>query len=429
MHQGSRQFGVRATSSFKRSFNQSLLKLSFLYGTILVAILFISGLVTFDEFSSRIGRRFKDVQPTITIQLPNGDVISNKPFFATQTMETIGVAPGNAMAGAGSTSGTNAANGQQRITDRTTNGTRPMLPTAEDIRQDLVASLIFVNGILLLLASLASYLLARLTLRPIRDSYERQRRFLGDASHELRTPLSILQIELENELHAASGANAASSSNSAKAAAQREQILSKLEEVKRMSKLVSDLLAISRLDEDRHPKASTMKKISKADFIKSIEKITSRLSPLAESRSVSIKFYDKTDSDKSSQSEDSKGFSISLDEEMFSHALTNLIQNAVFYNKKDGTVDVSVRNERKKAVVEIRDSGIGISKPDLERIFDRFYRADKSRTRKNIPGIPDEGSGLGLSIAKSALLYMGGNLEIQSEPNVGTIVHVELKAA
>lgn len=405
MHQESKQFGVRATSSFRRSFNQSLLKLSFLYGTILVTILFVSGFITFNEFSSKVGRRFKDAQPTITIQLPNGDVISNKPFFATPTLQTV--------------SGSQITGGAQAEATQTrppTERPRPLMPTAEEIREDLVASLIFVNGILLLLASLASYWLARLTLRPIHDSYERQRRFLGDASHELRTPLSILQIELENELH---GANAA----------QREQTMSKLDEVRRMSKLVGDLLTISRLDEDKRPKASSIKSLSKSDFLAAVEKITSRLCPLAESRDVSISFHDMTVSAaiKGKSAGAKNDFSLSLDEDLFSHALTNLIQNAIFYNKKDGTVDVSVRAEHKKAIVEIKDSGIGISKPDLERIFDRFYRADKSRTRKNIQGIPDEGSGLGLSIAKSALLYMGGNLEIQSEPNVGTTVQVELR--
>lgn len=368
MRQESKQFGVKATNSFKKDFHQSLLKLSLLYGTILITILFISGLITFNEFSSKIGRRFRDVQPTITIQLPNGDLLVNRPSLPDKS-------------------------------DRN----KPALPTAEEIREDLIASLIFVNGILLLLASIASYWLARRTLRPIQDSYERQRRFLGDASHELRTPLSILQIELENDLH---GANEK----------QRDQILSKLDEVKRMSKLVGDLLTISRLDEGKQMKNTQRQVLGKLEFLKTVEDIASRLSPLAKSRDISILFNNNT-SEKSN-------FSVSIDEDLFSQALTNLIKNAIFYNKKDGTVTIGVSNNAKKISIEIKDNGIGISKQDLEQIFDRFFRADKSRTRKNIP---DEGSGLGLSIAKSALLYMGGNLEIQSELHIGTTVQIELR--
>lgn len=406
MHQESKQFGVKATNSFKKNFNQSLLKLSFLYGTILVAILFISGLVTFNEFSSRIGRRFKDVPPTITIQLPNGDRLINKPlagsnqqlvistssvqFFASQTSDQIAGTAG-------------------RLLDRG----RPLIPTAEDIRNDLIAALIFVNGILLLIASIASYWLARSTLRPIRDSYEKQRRFLGDASHELRTPLSILQIELENELHGADNK-------------QREQIMSKLDEVKRMSKLVGDLLTISRIDDGRQSKTSQKILLDGSKFSESIERIISRLKPLAESRGVTLSFHDKT---KNNDAISRDTFSVEIDEDLFSHALTNLIQNGIFYNKKEGTVDVVVRTDMShthspKVIVEIKDNGIGISKQDLKRIFDRFYRADKSRTRKNAP---NEGTGLGLSIAKSALLHMGGDLSIQSELNVGTTVQIELQ--
>lgn len=393
MQQESKQFGVKATNSFKKNFNQSLLKLSFLYGAILVTILSISGIVTFDEFSSRIGRRFKDVPPTITIQLPNGDLISNKPIGGPGHQFIIGTSGVQIFA-----TQTNA-----QITPRSLEKNRSQMPTAEDIREDLIAALIFVNGILLLVASVASYWLARSTLRPIRDSYERQRRFLGDASHELRTPLSILQIELENELHGADEK-------------QKEQIISKLDEVKRMGKLVSDLLTISRLDEDKQTRPNQKKNLDVSKFSKIMSDITARLSTLAESHNVTLTLHNKI----SAQSK----LIIPLDEDLFSHAITNLIQNAIFYNKKDGTVDVTIKDENKKIIIEIKDSGIGINKQDLDKIFDRFYQADKSRTRKNTP---NEGSGLGLSIAKSALLYMGGNLEIQSEPNIGTTVQVEIK--
>lgn len=387
MHNELKQFGVKATNSFKRRFNQSLLKLSFLYGTILVAILFVSGFITFTEFSSRIGRRFQNIQPTITIQLPTGEIITNRP---------PNTPPQNII--------------EQRR-NNPENSSVPM-PTAKDIRDDLIASLIFVNGILLLIASVSSYWLARSTLRPIRDSYERQRRFLGDASHELRTPLSILQLELENELHGSTGAK-------------RDALVSKLEEVRRMGKLVSDLLTISRLDEGSVSPKEKQLTVRIHQLAHLLESITERLKPLALSHNVALTFHN-IQNDAKTYAKNHESLLVSLEEDLFSHALTNLIQNAIIYNKQGGKVDVALYIEHKKVIVEIKDNGIGISKQDLENIFERFYRADKSRTRQQaVGGIG--GSGLGLSIAKSALLHMGGDLIIQSELHIGTTAHIELK--
>ena len=339
MQNESKLFGVKATNSFKKSFdqsfNQSILKLSFLYGTILVAILFISGVITFNEFSGRIGKRFNTIPPTITIQLPNGETLSNRP-------------PLN----------------QIRKDIRDEQKKQAQMPTAEDIRADLIASLIFVNGILLLLASIASYWLARLTLRPIQVAYEKQRRFLGDASHELRTPLSILQIELENELHSEKIAAVRNTDV-------REAIESKLEEVKRMSKLVGDLLTLSRLDnsasDNNSAKSKKIETMHMQEFEEKVQSIVTRLEPLATTHSVSLSFKSNVESPKDKQRR------ITIDTDLLSHALTNLIQNAIFYNKKDGQVYITLSVRSRKIRIVIEDTGIGISEHDLEHIFDRFW--------------------------------------------------------
>lgn len=385
MQNESKLFGAKATNSFKKSFNQSfnqsILKLSFLYGAILVAILCISGVITFNEFSGRVGKRFNTIPPTITIQLPNGDTLSNKP-------------PLN----------------QIRKELRNEQKKQAQMPTAEDIRADLIASLIFVNGILLLLASIASYWLARLTLRPIQIAYEKQRRFLGDASHELRTPLSILQIELENELH------------SVKDETTREEIKSKLEEVQRMSKLVSDLLTLSRLDDgvaDKNPaRDKKVETIYMQQFEEKVQSIVTRLESLATTHAVSLSFKSNIESTKDKQRR------VTVDTDLLSHALTNLVQNAIFYNKKDGQVHVTLLVRGRKIRIVIEDTGIGISEHDLEHIFDRFYRADKSRTRSNVK---HSGSGLGLSIAKSTLAHINGTLQLTSEIDKGTTATIEIE--
>lgn len=392
MQNESKQFGVKVTNSFKKNFNQSILKLSFLYGAILVTILSISGLITYNEFSGRIGKRFNGIQPTITIQLPNGDTISNKPIEA----------------------------GGPPPLQNPLNLPKNRIPNAEDIREDLVASLIFVNGILLLFASIASYWLARITLRPIQEAYERQRRFLGDASHELRTPLTILQIELENELREVRDASYAkkdkgphATENALAHTTRREEIESKLEEVQRMCKLVADLLTLSRLDDDTIQKQKKPSHIHISEFAEHIKHTTERLTSLAKSHSVTLSFKDETNQ---------LNRFVSIDKDLLSHAITNLIQNAIFYNTKDGTVDVKLISQGKKIKLIISDTGVGISEHDLQLIFDRFYRADKSRTSSNVK---HSGSGLGLSIAKSALIHMGGNLYLTSEVNKGTTATVE----
>ncbi len=394
MQNESKPFGVKATNSFKKNFNQSILKLSFLYGAILVTILCISGIITFNEFSGRVGKRFNTIPPTVTITLPNGTTISKGPIDKGLERELNGLQV-------------------NRLQDR--NDRNMQMPTAADIRADLIASLIFVNGILLLLASVASYWLARLTLRPIQIAYEKQRRFLGDASHELRTPLSILQIELENELHSEKNAPVRNTET-------REAIESKLEEVQRMSKLVGDLLTLSRLDDDTAPKHRKTIRVTVSEFSSLINKITERLTSLAETHSVSLSFVDEITQTASASNNIFKNKHIVVDEELLSHALTNLIQNAIFYNKKDGAVEVKIKAHGKRIQIIVSDTGVGIHEHDLQHIFDRFYRADKSRTRSNVK---HSGSGLGLSIAKTTLAHMNATLHLTSEVDKGTITTIE----
>ncbi len=337
-----KQSGAKVTGSFKKRFNLSLAWLTLLYGLTLAVILLVSGTVTYSEFSSRIGRRFGGFPPPPQIR-------------------------------------------QQIIN---------MQPTAAEVRQDLIESLIFVNSLLLVLASISSYWLARRTLQPIRDSYERQQLFLSDASHELRTPLSILHIELENEL------------SSTTKSAERERITSKLDEVKRMSKIVNDLLTLSRLDAG---KLDYTENITTVHLEECVSKIVKRLQPLAESNGLTLSYI-----------QESQDIVLTLDEDVFSHALTNFIQNAIVYNKPGGKVNVITKIKGKEFLVEIIDTGIGISPDDLNNIFERFYRTDKSRSRKT------GGSGLGLSIAQSAIRHIGGRFEIESKLDEGTKVKVFL---
>ncbi len=331
--------GAKATGWFKNRFQFSLWKLTFLYAAILAIILFVSSGFIYSAFSSRLESRFRNERP-----LP--DEVA---------------------------------------------ATRPPPPTAKQVREDLVRSILIVNGFLFVVAGLSSYVLAQITLEPLQEMYDGQRKFFGDASHELRTPLSILQIELENARE-----------DAAQNTVEYERLTSHLEEVERMSKLVNDLLTVSRFDEYHVPE---QKQFSIVNLIALTESIILRLNSLAERQNVKIVF-------------DLPEHEVAIfgQEDVVVQAITNVLKNAIVYNHSGGSVTVSVAMSKHTASLRIVDTGIGIAATDREKIFDRFYRAEASRSRQT------GGSGLGLSIVQSSMHYLGGSVSVASELGVGTTV-------
>lgn len=263
------------------------------------------------------------------------------------------------------------------------------LPTEAEVREDLIGALFVVNGALLLLSAILSYFLAKRTLAPIKKAYLAQQRFIGDASHELRTPLTILKMELENELHEKSIAEHS-----------RKKIESKLEEVVHMTTIVNNLLTLSRLDESQ---AESVVR-SAIDLGPFLSKTITLLSPLAAAHHVSVQF------------DPTKTYAITSNESLLEEIVRNVIKNAIVYNKENGSVVIKMEAHEKKVVVSVIDTGIGIRPLDQAQLFTRFYRVEKSRTRER------GGSGLGLSIVKTALEKVGGSIEIQSTFGEGTTV-------
>ncbi len=348
MPDASKQSGVRDINSFNQRFKTSIIKLTLLYVGILVGILFVSSSVLYSAFSKRLEHRYRGFSPA------EAEIV---------------LEPGQ----------------PPRIT----------YPTPDDVRADLIYSLILVNGFLLFIASALSYRLAAETLKPLKDAYEREKRFLGDASHELRTPLAILQADLENELlnvHGSKIAHARASSN--------------LEEVKRMGSLISGLLTLSRLSEDGIKSKSIYVDINIPDFIQDICK---RLSAIAEQQHVALTFE-----------KPENPMHIFSNEKLISEAVTNVIKNAILYNKMNGTVTVSLVEKDNAAEITVADTGIGMSKKDLDKVFDRFYRVDKSRSRQT------GGSGLGLAIVRSSIEQAGGTISLESELDKGTTVKLRI---
>lgn len=337
-----KQFGGKVTDSFHKRFESSIVNLTVFYAITLTVILVISGAVTHSVFSRRVDHRFAA-------------------FPASGHSVVVIVQP----------------------------------PTGAQVREDLFESMILTNGFLLFLAIVLSYWLARKTLEPIKESYNRQKQFLDDASHELRTPLAILKLDIENQLRAADPSL-------------RQKLESNLEEVNRMSVLVDDVLRLSRLEESQQRDIITLASLPVHSVVsKSIE----RLQPLAMRHGVAL------------HSTIVDSLTVRADEDIVLHSLSNVIQNAIIYNKKDGTVTLTAHEEGKNVCIVVSDTGVGIATESLTHIFDRFYRADNSRSRAS------GGSGLGLSIVKTGIERMGGTLSIASELGKGTVVTLCLPRA
>lgn len=337
--------GEKGTGFLSGKFREARTRLTLVYVCILALILLLSSESIYSLFSNRLTHRFARVHPRVAILLPDDEFV----------------------------------------------------PDPADVRTDLINSLLIVNGILLLTAGMASYWLAGLTLEPIQEAYERQRRFLSDASHELRTPLAILQTDLENERLRYSAETP-----------ERHQVESHLEEVARMSQLVSHLLLLSRLDE----RANIRRTDTRLRLNDLLKESVHRLESIAKRQQVSLQCDIRNEP-----------VEIFADKELLLQAMSNVLKNAIIYNKTGGNVITSLQADREYAVIRVSDTGPGIAQNDLANIFERFYRADESRSRAT------GGSGLGLAIVQSIMKQLNGTVEIESSVGSGTTVTLRFPIA
>lgn len=216
--------------------------------------------------------------------------------------------------------------------------------------------------------------------------------FTADASHELRTPLTVLHCELEaiiQKTHIDTDI--------------QEKIGSALGETERLAKIVDGLLTISRLDAGEARVEKTLLDVAQLTMA-TVEQM--RL--LAEDKNISLYCYALSN------------IFIYGDTTRLKQVVVNLLDNAVKYTPVNGTIKVSVSTQENFAVIEVLDTGIGISPLALPQIFERFYRADKARSREQ------GGSGLGLSIVKSICLAHGGDIKVQSKENQGSCFRIIL---
>jgi len=250
-----------------------------------------------------------------------------------------------------------------------------------------------LSACFVLVSALLGYVMSGRAMKPIAESFERQRRFVSDASHELRTPLSVIHASLE-VLEAEEGDKLGSFS--------RQVLEDMKEETRRMSSLVTHLLSIAQGD-------SAELRLNRENFLlrKEIMKVTRQMKPLAQEKGLYL------------EENISSELPVCADRERIRQLLLILLDNAIQYTPKGG-ITVSAMSDGRDVKLMVADTGIGIPEEQQEEIFERFFRADPSRNR----GAGQVG--LGLSIAKWIAEAHGGRISVQSSPGEGSTFTVKL---
>ena len=256
-------------------------------------------------------------------------------------------------------------------------------------------AMVVLGIVALLLATVLGHILSGRAMVPLREAYEKQRQFAADASHELRTPLAVVMASadlLEND-------------PSITSPFLKQVIADVRDEVKKMTRLVSDLLLVARSDN----KALKLK-LQKFDAAELLSQTARLMQQLADKKHIALDIRNRD------------AHVIQADEQKIKQLMLILVDNAVKYTPDGGEVHVGFEKAPQGRVrFFVQDTGIGIAKEDQRRIFDRFYRVDKARSREM------GGNGLGLSIAQEIVNLHQGSIEVTSTLGKGTRFTVELR--
>lgn len=256
--------------------------------------------------------------------------------------------------------------------------------TYDDINDTLgsiVISFLIIIPFIISIIGLASYKLASLAIAPIEESFRKLKQFTEDASHELKTPLSAIKANIDVAL--------------SKDVNETDYYKKKLtvinDPVNRMANIITSMLYLSKLD------SGTIElKKEKININALLKEVKERFSDAALKKNVEIEVSEE------------KNIEIENNKDALDMILSIIVENAINFNKQNGTVKIVARELDSEIQIDISDTGIGIAKEDLPHIFDRFYRGEKSRSRET------GGAGLGLSIAYNLAMAIGARIEVKS---------------
>ncbi len=217
--------------------------------------------------------------------------------------------------------------------------------------------------------------------------------FVSNVSHELKTPLTSMKVL----------ADALNSMGQAPVELYQDFMQDITQEIERENNIINDLLEIVRMD-----KSGAVIHLAPSNINDLVELILKRVRPIAEKQEVELVF------------ESFRPVIAEVDRTKLSLAITNLVENAIKYNRQGGWVHVSLNADHRYFYLRVEDNGIGIPKDSLPRIFDRFYRVDKSHSREI------GGSGLGLAITESTISMHHGQIRVSSDEGLGTTFDVRI---
>lgn len=263
----------------------------------------------------------------------------------------------------------------------------------QEILGELMGALTITGLVGLTLVFFGSLFLANRALIPIKVSWEKQKNFVADASHELRTPLAVIQTNLEVVL-----------GNSEETVASQIKWLDNIQaENKRMAKLVDCLLFLARTDSNQE-----ILEMKYFPLHLAIQDAVRPFEPVAAEKGIELK---------TTIAEKSVFYG---DENRLKQLVVILLDNAIKHTPADGQVSLEMKDLNNIVEIIVTDNGEGIEKEHLEKIFERFYRVDKSRFRQN------GSTGLGLSIAEWIVKGHGGTIKVTSSPGIKTTFLITL---
>ena len=262
-----------------------------------------------------------------------------------------------------------------------------------DMAVDGFAFLLLLCLVCIVTAGGGGYYMAAKNIKPLELLFKREHEFAANASHELRTPLTVLSLGIES----------LQNDPDSKFSPYAEETLRDMQqETQYMSKLTEALLTLARGDEDN----VTLQK-QKVDLTAVMAEVCVQLRPLAEQKNLQLVFNSTR-----------KVFSL-CDKDKIKQLMIILVDNAIKYSDS-GTITAEVEADGMQAVIRVLDEGIGITEGEAERIFERFYRVDKARSRAS------GGFGLGLSIAQWIVKRHGGSITAHQRDGGGTVFTVRL---
>ena len=264
-----------------------------------------------------------------------------------------------------------------------------------DMAVDGMYFLFLLCAVCIMLAAGGGYYMAAKNIKPLEILFAREHEFAADASHELRTPLTVLSLGVES----------LQNDDESKLSGFAQEVLRDMQhETKYMSRLIEALLTLARGDEENTPLTR-----AKVDLTEVAVKVCNKMRPLAAKKGLGLEYA----------AGDAPQVFILGDKNKMEQLLIIFIDNAIKYSES-GTITVTVDADSMHAVIKVMDEGIGISESDAQKIFERFYRVDKARSRAA------GGFGLGLNIARIIVVRHGGTVSVKPRSPHGSIFTVRL---